>query len=207
MSLEEKFDKEILIVKRKILFLGKYFNGFLSKNKFNYKKIILKNYEFMKRGLAEKNLNYKQPIPYFIIINDQKKLFFAYQRSSSHNEPRLKDKVSIGLGGHIEKLDTKGNNILYKNINRELNEEIFFNENYIPEFLGYINDDKNPVGKVHFGLLYLIKTNEEFLYPKDREIARCSLLNIKRLDDLIKESDFEGWSKIIIPELKKYFQQ
>jgi predicted NUDIX family phosphoesterase len=36
-------------------------------SEFNFEDIILKNFEYMKRGLAEEDVNYKQPLPYGIL--------------------------------------------------------------------------------------------------------------------------------------------
>lgn len=195
----------IMVVKKDILFKDKYFQGFLPKNKFNYQDIILKNYEFMRRDLVEDNINYKQPISYFSIINEKLKQIFVYKRSSEIDEPRLKDKFSIGLGGHIEKSDSLSP--LESSMIRELKQEVDLHnlyDNINPKLMGYINYDSDSVGKVHFGVFYLIKTDSEIIFPKDKEIERGTLLSIKKLEKL--SDNFEFWSQIVYPEIKKYMK-
>jgi len=57
------------------------------------------NIEFKEKELIETNQNYKQPIPYILLLNKNKQLAI-YQRNSS--EKHLNKLWSIGLGVNIE---------------------------------------------------------------------------------------------------------
>ena len=87
------------------LFNNDYFHGFLHHSEKDIHSIILNNFEWMKRGLAEKNPDYKQPIAYCIIINQELKKIFVYQRSTNAGEERLHNLFTIGIGGHIDTPD------------------------------------------------------------------------------------------------------
>jgi predicted NUDIX family phosphoesterase len=52
---------------------------FYSNEEVNFEKNILKNYEYMVRGKAEVNFDYKQPIGYAIVLNEDNKIF-VYKR-------------------------------------------------------------------------------------------------------------------------------
>ncbi|MBU5688098.1 MAG: NUDIX domain-containing protein [Candidatus Aenigmarchaeota archaeon] len=199
----DKNEKLIMVVDREKLFAKKYFNGFLDAKEEDYEKIILKNYYFVKRGLAEKDYNKKQPIPYAIIVKE--KQIFAYQRASStkeHGDERLQHKWSWGIGGHIEKTDDAGNPIK-NSMSRELEEEVGL-KNPKAMLIGYINDDSDDVGKVHFGLIYLIKTSQN-LKPTSPELQQGSFLPISKIEEIAEKEQVESWSKIALLALKPLF--
>ena len=91
---------------------------------------------------------------------------------------------------------------------REINEEIHITEQSTiePLVLGYINDDSNDVGKVHLGILYLIKTNAEQIFPKDSEIEQGKFVYFHELEDIFSKNEFEIWSKIAFEPLKGFFE-
>lgn len=209
----DKFEKEIMVVNIKKLFNETYFNGFLHHSEKDFHSRVLNNFEWMKRGLAEKNPEFKQPIAYCIIVNPELKKVFVYQRSTKAGESRLHNLFTIGIGGHIDTPDynedeSKNENPIHKSMFREINEEIQIPEQseIEPIVLGYINDDSNDVGKVHLGILYLIKTNAEEVYPKDSEIAEGKFIHFNELKDIFSKNEVETWSKIAFEPLKKFFE-
>jgi len=200
-------DKEILFD-----FDTDYFEGFKPRNEVDYESRILKNFCYMKRRLAEKDPTYKQPISYSIIVNPTLKQVFAYQRSardSKYSEKRLQGKWSWGIGGHIEKFDTQNGNPIHTSMLRELKEEVEINGTIKPKILGYINNDSDEVGKVHFGILYVIETNAKIVKPKDPEIDNGKLRPIRELKKTCSSPEFtlEEWSRISLEPLKQYLQK
>jgi predicted NUDIX family phosphoesterase len=45
----------------------------------DFEDIIKNNFEYMKRAIAEENFNYKQPIPYAVVV-DENNYIFVYKR-------------------------------------------------------------------------------------------------------------------------------
>ena len=182
------------------------FQGF-KEHSIDYEKRILENFIIMRRGDAEINPNFKQPICYSMIFNPNSKKLFSYQRSdddSKYPERRLHGRWSIGVGGHIEKTDEK--NPIYESLRRELSEEVqSFHVLGKPEILGYLNYESNPVSQVHFGLLYLIKTDSEEIYQKDQEMMNGKLRSLDELEQILFATDLrvEAWSQIAFEEIKK----
>ena len=206
-----KGDKMIMVVKRDHLFQDDCFEGFKGYEEIDYSSRILKNFEYKKRKLAEKDSLYKQPIGYCLIVNPELKQAFAYQRSSEDSkyfEKRLQGKWSWGLGGHIGQSDAKEGNPIHSSMLRELKEEVEVEMKRKPKVLGYINDDRDEVGKVHFGILYLIETNSKIVKPKDLEINRGELMPIEKLERICSSPDFivEEWSKMSLDPLKSYLR-
>lgn len=204
----DKNEIMIMVVDREKLFDGYSFNGFLEYGKFDYEKKILENFRYMKRGIAEKDFSKKQPIAYAIIVNKKTKKIFVYQRSDSskdHGDERLENKWSWGVGGHIEKIDEKHQNPIIHSMLREIKEEVDIKGRIKTKILGYINDDSNDIGKVHFGILYLVEIDGS-VKPKSKELKMGKMIDIDKLDDICSSYNVEDWSKIALAPLKRMME-
>lgn len=197
--------KEALVVKRDILFHSKYFEGFMDIAEFDYIPIILKNYSYHERGdRLENDFSLQQIIPYIIIINSKNKKLFAYRRAPDkrYSEVRLRDKWSIGLGGHVERQD--GKNPLESGMMRELREEVSMNEYFKPKIIGFINDDKGDVEKVHFGVVALLDTTQD-VKKGDDEMTEGRFYSLNEFEALISnpKNELEEWSRIALPFVRR----
>lgn len=104
--------------------------------------------EFRPRGEVEHDPSVKQIIPYLLLRDGER--IFLMKRTSAGGDERLHERYSIGVGGHVNPGDAD----VLGGLNREWREEI--DADFIPEFapIGLLNDDSNPVGAVHLGLVY-----------------------------------------------------
>ena len=204
-------DQQIMVVSRERLLSPNTFQGFSPHSKFDYESLILRNYGWIEREPVENNPSFKQPIVYSVIFNPKTRKFFVYQRSKkdqNYGEKRLQGKRAWGIGGHVDKQDASPNPLTTSQ-KRELAEEIeeFKNPKFINQTrpLGYINDDEDDVGKVHFGVAYLISTNLQTLTLKDKEIDFGGFHPINELEAmcLCGDVNVENWSRILVPQLKK----
>ena len=147
-----KFDEQIIVVSREILFNNEKnaFNGFLSKNQSQGEEIFdaFKNYEVKRRGDMEDNPSYKQLISYCLLENENDEIL-VYQRLSGGGEERLHGQSSVGVGGHMNNVVGADsiNEVLRVNAQRELHEEVGLTEDRSQnmEYIGFINDDTNEV--------------------------------------------------------------
>lgn len=199
-----KMDEIIIVVKRDILFENEIFafQG-LETHKGVVNKLfnnIAKHWTAMRRGDAETNYNYKQPIPYVILRRDNE--IFLYKRLVGGGEKRLHNQLSIGVGGHLNPSD-HGNfkETLYENLNRELVEELIINtKSREGRTIGFINDDINDVGRVHIGLLVVQDL------PKDAKVTVRETDQLEgqwvTLNELREMKDqLESWSQIALDAL------
>lgn len=156
---------------------------------------------------AEKNPRFKQLIGYSAVITPGKKVF-VYRRSKQdkeYPEKRLQGKWSIGIGGHIENIDR--GDLIMASTYRELDEEIKDFGNILSvQLLGAINDDTNPVGQVHFGLLMAARVSADNIRPRHKEVE---IGEPKALEDLrllfnLESDNVESWSKICLPEIVNF---
>lgn len=200
--------KEILVVKTDKLFIN-YFQGFKSINEKDYLPIILKNFEYQERNEAlENNAGFKQLINYIFIINPKTKKIFAYKRdkkySQDYKEMRLHNKISLGIGGHIDKEDS--GDVIYDSMLRELEEEVVMEKYSRPKIVGFINDDSEMVGKVHFGVVSILETEQEVSSREGDEIKEAGFYSINEIEKLFSspENEVEGWTRIMWPFVRDY---
>jgi|SRR5690554_2375334 len=215
-----KWDEQILVVDVDKLFdFGTLWFQGVQTNEGNVKAImknIEENYEVKRRGNvndptpAENNMeineNYKQLIPYTILRRGNE--VFLYERLEAGSETRLEGKLSIGVGGHMNKITGTTFGVeLVQNMYRELNEELNIETRVAPEanILGFINDDTEEVSRVHIAILV------EVLLPEDADVTVRETDTLRgywiRVRDLTKTPLFESlenWSQIAAKEIKEY---
>ena len=204
--------KEALIVKRDILFKEKQFQGFSKKEEYDFIPIILGNFEYYLRGNdLENNINLQQIIPYVWIINLNEKKVFAYKRASgkqNYSEERLMNKISCGVGGHVDKEDLiSKEGVIIKAMMRELMEEVKMKKYPKPKIIGFLNDDADSVGRVHFGIVAIAET-KEVVSKRDSEMAHGQFYSVDELEKLFADpaNEVENWTKMSWPFVKDYLK-
>ncbi|MDP2090675.1 MAG: NUDIX domain-containing protein [Candidatus Gracilibacteria bacterium] len=208
---KDKMQREIMVVKNKFIFgESEKESKFYDSLSFDFEKHILENYEYMIRGLAEVNFEYKQPIGYGIVINDIDEVF-VYKRGgagSNAGESRLHNKIAIGVGGHIEKEDKDLTNPISDSLVREIEEELNIKPEDVKsvEAIGYINNETDEVSKVHIGIAYIVRVHNSNIELLDGELDNGEFVSIHELESMIAsgEYDVEAWSKIVFDAVKKY---
>jgi len=167
------------------------------------KQIVQKGL-FRKRSELEEDPSFKQVISYAVISNSNS--YYLFRRTSGQREKRLHNQLSLGVGGHMNPGDSKESDEQYliSELKRELSEEVrLLNGCSIVdiEFIGFINDDTIPVGRVHIGLLYNIH-----LSNRDVVINETDRMTAEWIDNADLASFYEGmetWSKIIFDQYLK----
>ena len=196
--MEKEYIEKILVVPREKLFESIFFEGFEREKIIYYLERIGKYSIFMKRFLVENDPNYKQIIPYLIIKFKNK--YFMFQRFPVGVEDRLFHKYSVGIGGHINEKDVKKNrDLINSGLEREFGEELIYNKKLSYKVVGLINDDFDEVGKVHFGIVYLVEIETPEIRVRENSKMEGRLVN---KEDLLKYKDkMERWSQISIDNL------
>lgn len=204
MSIVDKMDEIILVVPKDKLFGDKQiFQGVNTIDTNYYINNISSHFETMRRGDAEQKFDYKQPIPYVLL--KRKDEVFLYKRLSGGGENRLFDKLSVGLGGHMNLTDSKNfDEILNENIERELEKEEMYidSENRIYNIIGILNDDSDEVGQVHICILYTLQLDDDAIVEvKETEQLQGEWVNVSNLKEKDIYDKLENWSKIAIDNL------
>ena len=197
--------EKVLVVKRSIYEeLGAFYGVNFEVDRYLERLLRGKEPEYRDRPEAEKNTQYKQLIPYVIIAHEDK--YLCYQRGKRAGEQRLVNKVSIGIGGHINPCDDQmplfcdDYTEIYENaVEREVAEEIAIESEYKKTIVGLLNDDSNEVGQVHLGIIHLWRLAEPKV--KKREQMICQLSFMTETEMLKIKENMETWSQLCLENL------
>lgn len=192
-------DESILVIKRSHLFNhAAAFQGLSTDNIEGLLNIIISRQEFLPRSLMEQDPTYKQIIPYLVFrYNDR---YFLMQRKSSASEQRLKNKFTLGIGGHMRQEDMRAGTSIFDWARREFYEEVAYSGELKITTLGFINDDSNEVGKVHLGIALLVEGDSTDIAIKS-ELKQGMLVTLDECG--IYFDRLETWSQILYQYLIK----
>ena len=170
-------------------------------------RILVQNGQFLRRSELEKDPSFKQIISYAIISNKEpersgarpSQSFYLFKRSSGQTEKRLLNKFSLGAGGHMNPHDYMESveQYLIAELKRELFEEVSLLNGCLIEnieFIGFINDDTIPVGRVHIGLLYIIHVSNKEVYINETDKMTADWIEKSGLAEFYE--GMETWSRI-----------
>jgi predicted NUDIX family phosphoesterase len=160
--------------------------------------IIEKKGLFKARDRVEQDSHYKQVIPYIAMVNEKNEIL-TLKRLTTQSEKRLHNKISLGVGGHVNNEDSETPlEAFKKGMQREIDEEVEVQLKETPEFLGVIYDNSTNVGQVHLGMAYKVKIEFYGINEKDKFDYTW-----KRVDELTNEIEaMENWSKFILNKMK-----
>ena len=190
--------EEVYVVPRNQLFAGATVpQGFGDEDLRGLLARIGAHGHFVPRSPAERDPSLKQIIPYLIVSHGEDVL--GLRRLARQTEARLHDKFSIGVGGHINPPDVAGPDVLAEGLRRELNEELDVRADYDVALAGYINDDANEVGAVHFGLVYRVVLGNRDVAVRETELMEGRFYTLDELAAL--RGRIETWSQLVFDAL------
>jgi len=159
-----------------------------------YRIAISKNM-FLLREYAETDFSSRQLIPYAILRHENS--IYVLERKAKQSEQRLHNKLSIGIGGHINPIDLQGQSDIISNcLERETNEEVKIESSYSSKFIGVILDNTTEVSKVHIGIAFeilLSNTEVEVVETEKMSGEWVDLQEISKFYDRL-----ETWSQIAL---------
>lgn len=151
---------------------------------------------YVERTRAEDDATVKQLIPY-VVVRDGKRVFLM-ERTAAGRDARLHGKASIGVGGHLNPVDA-GEDALMAGLRREWAEEL--EADWDPEFelIGLLNDDSNPVGAVHLGVVFQVEASGRSVSVRehDKLIGRF----VDPADVVAAWGRLETWSQLVASTL------
>jgi len=180
------------------------FNGYQTPADPEILERIYHNNVLMSRRECENDPEFKHIIPYCMITSEDNQIFVV-NRTTNQTEARLHNLYSIGIGGHVGPsrfLSPKES--IQNGMLRELREELIGMDcvgesfDFMPHLIGFVNDNTNSVGAVHFGFVY------ELLVDPDR----IPTIKVKETDNMVGEwmpieeavkiENYESWSSLIL---------
>ena len=158
------------------------------------------NLTYRVRSEAETNLDYKQLIPYVLIMCNNKIL--RYQRGKGGGENRLHGLYSIGVGGHIDDTDydmfSTDDAGYQEGMMREVQEEVEVKIES-ESMVAVINDDNTEVGKVHFGIVHIMHVSNEDVIGHRSGIKAPEFVDISTIQE--NPDNYESWSQLCLEQL------
>lgn len=113
-----------------------------------YLERIANEGEHRPRDAVEGDATWKQVIPY-LVLRDQGRIFLM-RRTRAGGDARLHERWTIGIGGHLN----PGDEGVPGGLRREVGEELEVDWDPELRLVGLLNDDTDPVGAVHLGVVY-----------------------------------------------------
>ena len=172
--------------------------GFIAGNK-DILNSILGNGVFRKRSALEEDPAFKQIIPYAIVSHQES--YYLFTRRSGQREKRLHNKLHLGMGGHMNpgRSEQLNEEYVIQELKREFFEEVRLLKGCTLDeiiFIGFINDDTIPVGRVHLGLLFDIHVSNRSLAINETDKMSAQWIGKGDLVDYYDE--METWTKIAV---------
>lgn len=157
---------------------------------------------FIGREAAEEDPSHKQLIPYCVFRCGDRILH--YTRGKAGGESRLHAKISVGVGGHINPVDMDGGktgaDTYHAAVTREIEEELQLPADHEHRIIALLNDDSNPVGQVHLGIVHLVELSSENVSSREDALLDLSFTAITDLNGPLFER-LETWSQFCIRHL------
>lgn len=160
------------------------------------RQAVAEHGRYLARPIAEESPAWKQLIPY-VVVRDGHRVFLM-ERTDAGGDARLHRKASIGVGGHLNPVDD-GQDPLNDGLRREWAEEL--DAAWDPDFrlVGMLNDDSNPVGSVHLGVVFQVESAGRPL--RVRETDKLSGRMVEPHEVEAAWPRMETWSQLVASEL------
>ena len=157
---------------------------------------VARHGRYLERPAAEQDPAHKQLIPY-VLVRDGDRVFLMH-RTDAGGDPRLHGKASIGVGGHLNPVD-EGQDALMAGLRREWAEEL--EADWEPEFrlVGMLNDDTNPVGSVHLGVVFEVDAAGRSVDVREHEKLIGGFADAGAL--AASRDRLETWSRLVADAL------
>lgn len=151
---------------------------------------------YVPRPEAEEDPSRKQLIPY-VVVRDGERLYLM-ERTRAGGDPRLHLKATIGVGGHLNPVD-RGDDALMEGLRREWSEELAADFEPSFELVGLLNDDSNPVGSVHLGVVFTVEADGGAVSVREQE--KLSGRFASRSEVAAAWDRMETWSQLVAEHL------
>lgn len=207
----------VYVVERAELFPEAYphgFQPFCEEELKTFERVLERGF-FVERERAERTPAWKQIIPYTLVVRAGPGRagpggpeLLLLRRLGGGGEARLHDKLSIGVGGHINPEDLReigaapprrrSAGLLEAGTRRELAEELALEGDLTLRRVGLINDDSNPVGAVHTGLVQVAMVRGS-VSIRETDSLEGHFVDLDELGRRLAEgANFESWSALLV---------
>jgi predicted NUDIX family phosphoesterase len=206
----DKMDQIILAVKEEDV---KEITEYALKNNFYKPFKNTEEYEHLldkalmgRRGDLEEDPTHKQIISYMTFSYEGKT--FYYTRGNGSGEKRLLDRLSIGLGGHIETEDVDApEETIEFSLKREIEEEIGTDKVINIKPRGLIYNENTYVDSLHIGVHFTGELTDDNLVVDEGEMASFGFVSDEEMDEMMTNGKYtpEEWTKIAWEQVESLY--
>jgi predicted NUDIX family phosphoesterase len=187
----------VLCVTREELFPDRAWHGFVEEGLRHAQEVIRERSFFMPRQEVEGDPSYQQIIPYVVFRHGPS--YLLTRRLQASTEARLRERYSLGVGGHINPGDLEGGDPINDGLRREWEEEVIYHGAFRARLLGLLNDDSSPVSRVHLGIVFLVDGDTPEIAIREQDKLSGELLTLDEMR--IYYLEMESWSQLVYDRL------
>jgi predicted NUDIX family phosphoesterase len=190
--------ENVMVVPRPALFKDGEWQGFRDQDVDHLLDAIRANHHFRPRHEVEVDSSEPQIIPYLVFRYGDR--YFLTHRLRRSSERRLRHLYSLGVGGHINPEDVEGaRDPIEVGLRREWEEEVAYTGDFEHRLIGAINDTSTEVGRVHFGLIFLVEGDGDAIAIREVDKLKGALFTLEEMRSYYL--DMESWSQLIFDHL------
>lgn len=184
--------EQVLVTDRKALEAKLGPAVFVTQGLEELKSYLLAHHFFLPRQQAEYDATVRQIIPYVILRRQGS--YFLLRRLKKQTEQRLHQKLSLGVGGHINPTEEAAADPILAGLHRELAEEVDVPSVRSLTCVGLINETTGGVSDYHTGLVYLLETDGAVTVLETEKMTG-SWATPQELQ--VVYEDLETWSQLV----------
>ena len=158
------------------------------------REAVARDGRYLDRPIAEEDPTNKQLIPY-VVVRDGSRVFLM-ERTDAGGDARLHGKASIGVGGHLNPVD-EGEDALMAGLRRVWEEELEAEWEPNFELVGLLNDDTNPVGAVHLGVVFTVEAEGRPVAVREHDKLIGAFADASEIGAAWDR--LETWSQLVAP--------
>jgi predicted NUDIX family phosphoesterase len=192
--------ERVLVIPRRVIMADPGWHGLRSPGRLGaprrraFERLVARHGRFLPRPAMEVDRRYKQVIPYLVLRDGER--IFVMRRSRAGADARLHDRVSIGVGGHLN----PGDRHLSGGLRREWHEELAADFTPRFRFLGLLNDDTTDVGAVHLGAVFVADVRARPVRVRETDKLDGWFSAPDELGPLVAR--METWSVLVLAALR-----
>jgi len=161
-----------------------------------FEQLVHQQQLFLPRGEMEVDPTYKQIIPYMVFVYQRQLL--VMQRSAGAGEQRLASAYTIGIGGHVRQSDVAATALKEWGAREFMEEVAYAGTVNAVQLMGLVNDDTNPVGRVHLGVVLVMHGSTDSIAVRSE--LQSGVLMSRAACAAVYEH-METWSKLVFDTL------
>lgn len=194
--------EQVLVVERHWLEAQLGGRVFTSEGMDEIAQAIVKQHHFAPRESAEYDASLKQIIPYVVIR--QAGCYYVLRRLRKQTEARLHDKLSLGVGGHINPGEQGAGSVLEAGMHRELAEEVHVERIEALRCVGILNETTGGVSDYHAAIVYLLDAGGTVEVAETEKMAG-QWMTLAQLEECLPQ--LETWSALVLEHLLRKLPQ